>query len=228
MAKHDEMTFLTPMGSRWFPDDAPPEGQRAALYRLAAAVRETIALLADTEAGEAALYEAATALETYNARLGQAPRHRGLWGYAESSNAGTPTGMFDSSPIIGAANPLSPPLSARIVDGRVEATATFGTPYEGPPASVHGGMIAAAFDEVLGMAQSTTGAGGMTGTLTIKYRNPPPLHREVRFVGWVERVEGRKIFARGTLHAGEILCAEADAIFITVDFSRMQEMARNR
>jgi hypothetical protein len=50
----------------------------------------------------------------------------------------------------------------------------------------------------------------------------------VRFVGWVERVEGRKIFARGTLHAGEILCAEADAIFITVDFSRMQEMARNR
>ena len=228
MAKHDNATFLTPMGSRWIPDEAPPEGQRAAMYRLADAVRETIALLAETEADEASLVAAAASLEAYNAELAKFPRDRSLWGYAETSNAGDPRGMFDSSPVIGLANPLASPLAPRLVGDRVEATATFGTAYEGPPASVHGGIIAAAFDEVLGMAQSTTGHGGMTGTLTIKYRTPTPLHHEVRFAAWVERVEGRKIFAKGTLHAGEILCAEAEAIFISVDFARMQELARGR
>ena len=228
MAKHDDATFLTPMGSRWFPDDTPPDSQRAAMRRLADAVRETIALLAETEADEASLVASATALEAYNAELAKFPRDRSLWGYAESSNAGDPRGMFDSSPVIGMANPLAPPLVPHLTGGRVEATATFGTAYEGPPASVHGGIIAAAFDEVLGMVQSTTGHGGMTGTLTIKYRTPTPLHREVQFAGWVERVEGRKIFAKGTLHAGEVLCAEAEAIFISVDFARMQELARGR
>jgi acyl-coenzyme A thioesterase PaaI-like protein len=228
MAKHDEATFLTPMGSRWFPDETPPEGQRAAMHRLANAVRETIALLADTEAPEEDLAAAAEALERYNEQLGAAPRNRGLWGYAESSNAGDPRGMFDSSPISGMANPIAPPLTLRLIDDRVEATAVYGTPYEGPPASVHGGIIAAAFDEVLGMAQSTVGNPGMTGTLTIKYRTPTPLHQELQFVGWVDRVEGRKIFAKGTLHAGDVLCAEAEAVFISVDFARMQDLARER
>jgi len=36
------------------------------------------------------------------------------------------------------------------------------------------------------------------------------------FEAWIERVEGRKIFCRGTLHAGERLCAEAEAIFVSL------------
>ncbi len=52
--------------------------------------------------------------------------------------------------------------------------ANFGVAYEGPPGYVHGGIIAAAFDEVLGMAQSLTGNPGMTGTLSIRYRRPDP------------------------------------------------------
>jgi acyl-coenzyme A thioesterase PaaI-like protein len=228
MAKDDHANLMTPMGTRWFPDEEPPAGQRAAMHRLANAVRETITLLAETEAPEDQLVAAAAALEQYNAQLGAAPRNRSLWGYAESSTAGTPRAMFDSSPIMGMGNPIAAPLTARLEDNRVEATATFGTAYEGPPASVHGGIIAAAFDEVLGMAQSTTGQGGMTGTLTIKYRSPTPLRQEVRFAGWIERVEGRKIFAKGTLHAGDVLCAEAEAIFVSVDFERMKELARGR
>jgi acyl-coenzyme A thioesterase PaaI-like protein len=108
------------------------------------------------------------------------------------------------------------------IDGdRIIGRANFGAQYEGPPGHVHGGIIAAAFDEVLGMAQARTGRPGMTGTLTIRYRRPTPLHTEVVFEARVDRVEGRKIFAAGTLHAGETLCAEAEGIFISVDFSRL-------
>lgn len=228
MVEQNPLTLVTSSGSRWFPADNPPEGQRAALYRLAAAARETIALLMDTEAPQDDIDAAAAALERWNEQLGAFPRNRVLWGFAESANAGSPKAMFDNSPIIGRANPIASPLNPQMIGDRVEATAIFGTAYEGPPASVHGGIIAASFDEVLGMAQSTTLHSGMTGTLTIKYRSPTPLYREVKFAGWVDRVEGRKIFAKGTLHAGDVLCAEAEGIFISVDFARMQEMAERR
>lgn len=220
--------FHSPFGSSWLPGDSPPEGQRAALHRLAAALREATELLLVTEAPEEDLLAAAERAEQFAQRLALAPRSRPLWGFAESSNAGDSRALFDSSPLIGLANPIAPPLHLSIAGDHVEGTATFGTQYEGPPGHVHGGIIAAAFDEVLGMTQSLAGQGGMTGTLTVRYRRPTPLHREVSFIGRHVGVERKKTFVAGTLHVGNELCAEAEAIFVSVDFERMRQMAADR
>jgi acyl-coenzyme A thioesterase PaaI-like protein len=101
-------------------------------------------------------------------------------------------------------------------DGRVHGRVVFGSAYEGPPGCLHGGYVAAAFDEVLGFAQSLTGNPGMTGRLVVHYRSPTPLHTELAFEAWVERVDGRKILTGSTLHAGERLCAEAEGLFISI------------
>ncbi|HEY8491323.1 MAG TPA: PaaI family thioesterase [Dehalococcoidia bacterium] len=223
MDRAPQVPFPSP--ESWLPDQRPPTGTRAALHRLATAMRRNIHLLTETEADEAELIAAAEALERLNAQLAQRPRPHRLWGFAETSNAGDPHAFFDYSPVVGQANPLAPPLQLRLEDGVVRGSGTFGNAYEGPPGHVHGGFIAAAFDEVLGLAQSTTGRPGMTGTLTVRYRHPTPLNRELRFEGRVERVEGRKIFTRGTLHAGDVLCAEAEAVFVSVDFERMVRLA---
>ena len=214
--------------SHWIPDDAPPAAERAALHRLAAVLRGMTEALMDTAASEAQLVAAAEGAEKLLAVLEGAPRHRALWGYAESSNSGDSRAMFDSSPMIGLGNPVAPPLRLSVVDDHVEGSAVFGTAYEGPPGHVHGGFVAAAFDELLGMAQSLTGNPGMTGSLTVRYRKPTPLHREIRFFGKVDRVEGRKIFTSGTLFDGETLCAEAEGLFISVDFERMRQLAAAR
>src|SRR6185436_18331747 len=108
-------------------------------------------------------------------------------GYAETANSGDVTALFDYSPLIGLSNPIAPPMVLRVEGDVVRGTVTFGAAYEGPPRHVHGGLIAAAFDEVLGFAQSMTGNPGMTGTLTIKYRKPTPLHTELRVEGRVTR-----------------------------------------
>src|SRR5947209_2294161 len=84
--------------------------------------------------------------------------------------------------------------------------------------------LAAAFDEVLGMAQSLGGQPGMTGTLTIRYRRPTPLHTDLRFEATLDRTEGRKLFTSGRLHAGDTLCAEAEGLFIQVDFAKIAEL----
>jgi hypothetical protein len=50
------------------------------------------------------------------------------------------------------------------------------------------------------------------------------LHTELTLRGWLERADGRKILCRGTMHAGDVLCAEAEGLFITVDFSKLEQM----
>ncbi len=131
------------------------------------------------------------------------------------------TNFLDRSPIIGATNPIAVPIhiTTSVDDnGRVNVVGcvTFGTAYEGPPGCVHGGIIAAYFDEVCGVAQSTTGNPGMTVNLTINYRSPTPLHKPLEFRAHVASIEKRKIITYGSLHHGETLCAEATAIFVSM------------
>lgn len=149
-------------------------------------------------------------------------------GHAEATLAGNPSAIFDRSPVMGLANPIAAPVHLRVTgegdDRRVEGHAVFGAAYEGPPGCVHGGQVAAAFDDVLGLAQTFSGRIGMTGTLTIRYRSPTPLHEELSFRARMERVEGRKTFTTGTCHAGDRLTAEAEAVFIALDPERFQDV----
>jgi len=205
--------------------DRPPSPKQLQKRRLSAAMRQVIERLVTTDAPEAELGAVAERLEQYAEHLETHPRRTRLEGFAESANAGEERGFFDYSPLIGLSNPLAPPITMREQDGRVYGDVRFGQAYEGPPGHVHGGFIAASFDEVLGYAQSLTGSPGMTGTLTVVYRAPTPLHADLRFEAGVDRVEGRKIFASATLRAGATLCAEADAIFISLGADHFKGMA---
>jgi acyl-coenzyme A thioesterase PaaI-like protein len=93
---------------------------------------------------------------------------------------------------------------------------------------VHGGYVACAFDEVLGLTQSIGGTPGMTGTLTIRYRRPTPLHTDLRFEGHIERSEGRKRYTKGYLYAGDELTAEAEGLFIQVDMAKIAALMQQR
>jgi acyl-coenzyme A thioesterase PaaI-like protein len=211
--------------SSWISSE-PPTGQRAAWHKLSAAMRKINEALMDMDASEADLLAAAEVTQQFAATLEATRTGRQHWGFGESSTTGSTHAMMDRSPIIGLGNPVAPPLTFSVEEDHVVGRGVFGLQYEGPPSSVHGGFVAAAFDEVLGMAQSLTGKPGMTGTLTVKYRKPTPLHTELRFIARVDRVEGRKIFASSELYAGEMLCAEAEGIFISVDFEAMRQLAQ--
>ncbi|HXX49499.1 MAG TPA: PaaI family thioesterase [Myxococcota bacterium] len=210
--------------ARWEMKPSEVTGAWKEKRRLAAAMRVVISRLVETDAPEAELKAAADALERYAERLAAHPRARHFEGFAETSPAGDTGGFFDRSPLIGLSNPLSPPIELRADEDRrrVHGRAVFGSAYEGPPGHVHGGYVAAAFDEVLGFANALSGNPGMTGTLTIRYRQPTPLHTELRFEALYDRSEGRKIFTSGQLYAGETLCAEAEGLFIAVNFERFR------
>jgi acyl-coenzyme A thioesterase PaaI-like protein len=141
--------------------------------------------------------------------------------------------FVDRSPVIGAINPIAIPMDVTtetqadgtvVVVGRV----TFGAAYEGAPGCVHGGFVAAYFDEVLGVAQAMTPTPGMTANLTINYRSPTPLLKPLVFRATATKVEGRKIFTSATLHHEDTLCAEATGLFVAMKPEVMELLMKQR
>jgi len=220
---------------QWEATSEPVTGVWAERRRLAEAMRLVIERLTTSDAPEEELRVAADRLEEYAERLGHHPRRDRYEGFAEAaiatrdkSQGGDWGGHYDYSPLIGRSNPLAPPIEMRAEEDKVVARVTFGSAYEGPPGCVHGGFVAAAFDEVLGYAQSLSGRPGMTGTLTTIYRTPTPLHTELAFEAWIDRTEGRKLFVKGTLHAPDRLCAECEGIFISMRPGLYQKLVAQR
>lgn len=220
--------------------------QRREARRLAAAMRNVIARLVSTTADADELAGAAEQLEAIATQLSDLPAGQAYEGFAEAANAGAALlaltegldpddperfGFFDHSPLIGLSNPLSPPIVMdydRADPSQLVGRVTYGPAYEGPPGCVHGGFVAAAFDELLGATQSLSGTQGMTAHLEVDYRSPTPLGVPLVMRGWIERTDGRKIWARSKMHAGDRLCAESEALFIAFHEGGFQKMLDQR
>jgi acyl-coenzyme A thioesterase PaaI-like protein len=218
---------LTPPGESYFdPTKVPNPTVWEQKRRLADAMRRVISHMVLSDAPEQELSDAADALERFGERLAVHPKLERVMGHAEAANAGNVAAFFDQSPLIGLANPLAPPVTiSRSGPLTATATVTFGSAYEGPPGHVHGGFVAAAFDEVLGYVQSLGGHPGMTGRLTIHYRRPTPLHTPLRFEAQLVREQGRKIFTEAQLYDGTTLTAEAEGLFVSIPRQRLEKLA---
>lgn len=148
---------------------------------------------------------------------------------------GTGPSFLDRSPVIGSMNPVAPPMDIELQEpaegepyGTVTGRVNFSAVYEGPPGCVHGGFLAAAFDEVLGITQSLSGNPGLTGQLSIRYLSPSPLHVDLVFTGRIVRIEGRKIHTEAVLHNGETVCAQAEGLFISMSPEVFERLLRIR
>ena len=208
---------------------------RREVRRLAQAMRDIIGSLVSTTATTEDLASAAADRENLGAVLGALPSGQPYDGFAEAAIAGEMPGgqqrwasAFDYSPFIGLANPMSPPMHLHQDGDRVFCDVTFGAAYEGPPGCVHGGYVAAAFDELLGAAQSMSGTQGMTAHLGVDYRRPTPLHAPLQMEGWLDRRDGRKIWAKGTIVADGELRAEAEGLFIAFDPELFRQLVEER
>ncbi len=230
-------------------DRSALEPRRRASWEVGDVLREIIDRLVDTRAGTEDLVAITGELEQVASRLRQFEHGRSYDSYGEAANASVgsavgvdengsdgepapPSGHVDFSPLLGRANPLAPPMDFSIDTSgevpKVRADVTFGNAYEGPPGHVHGGIVAAAFDELLGATQAMSGSPGMTALLDVSYRAPTPLLTPLRFEATLDSVEGRKIRTSGRLFHGETLCAESSGLFISIDFSAIAAMRVHR
>ena len=121
-------------------------------------------------------------------------------------------------PVAGPANPTAVRVEPRWDDdGVAYADVWFGPAFEAAPGRVHGGMVAAVFDDILGMAMARVRAPGFTGRLTVHYRAPVPMNQRIEFKAWGGEPDGRKLVVQSEARLDGRLLAEADALFILVD-----------
>jgi len=195
--------------------------------RLADAIRELIDHVVDSEAPPEVLEQAAVEVARLAEFLGPHPRRGPKTPHLP--DLGDLQRTFWRDPVIGKSNPIAAPVDIEITDDReVIGRARLGFGYEGPPGDAHGAVIAGIFDQILGLANLASGNVGMTGTLTIKYVKPTPLQTDLVFRGKADKVEGRKIFVTGTLHAGHDRTAEAKGTFINLAYPRAAEYFEDR
>lgn len=195
------------------PVEDAPLAHKHALTRAVKRVVELSALL-DVDAVDVGAVEALTAeVEAVADRLAPLPSLLAKGGLA--SCGGHQGALLERSGIAGRSNPLAAPVQwVTGDDGITRGWATYSAAYEGPAGSLHGGFVAAAFDDLLGSAQTASGSAGYTGTLTVKMLRPTPLEKRIEYTAGVDRVEGRKIWVWGTADCEGARLAEAEILFI--------------
>lgn len=197
-------------------DDPPEDAPRARKHRLVQEVRrliEAVALLDCDACDDAELDRLVSLVRNVADRTASLPSLSARGGLAMAG--GADAALLERSGISGRSNPLAAPLQMKLgEDGICRGTATYGAAYEGPPGCLHGGFVAAAFDDLLGFAQMASGKAGYTGTLTVRMLRPTPLYRPIRYEAGFDRSDGRKIWCWGRAWDGEELLAETEILFI--------------
>jgi acyl-coenzyme A thioesterase PaaI-like protein len=195
---------------------APEADRVTALYApLADAVRELIDATIRTEVDDDVVGQARIAIEAVTDSLRQRTRPDKV-SYRVDDRP-LPLG----NAVVGVCNPIAPPVIVHHEGGgRCFSEFVLGTAYEGPPGLVHGGVSALILDHLLGEAASEgLSKARFTGTITVKYLRGTPLG-PLRSEAWIDRAEGVKVFARGTISDAAGVTVEAEGVFIQPAWAR--------
>ena len=117
-------------------------------------------------------------------------------------------------PISGSGNPFSVPMVMKRHGDCVESTVTLEAGFEGAPGRSHGGFVSAIFDDLFGSLPMLQSKIAFTASLTVNYLAPSPVFEPVTYRGWIDRVEGKKMFVAGHAHHDDTMVSSATGLFI--------------
>jgi acyl-coenzyme A thioesterase PaaI-like protein len=127
---------------------------------------------------------------------------------------------FADRAVGGTANPTSVDVVVTFEPDEVVAHVVLRLAFEGAPGRAHGGIVAAAFDDVTGYVIGQIHEPAFTGELVVRYVAPVPVNEPLEMRARLDGRERRKLFITAEArHLGEIV-ATCRAIYITVDPTR--------
>jgi acyl-coenzyme A thioesterase PaaI-like protein len=127
---------------------------------------------------------------------------------------------FEDRAVGGWSNPTGVELEVRFDNGEVIADVVLRRAFEGAPGRAHGGIVAAAFDDVTGFVIGKLQEPAFTGELTVRYLAGVPVDEPLEIRARLDGRERRKLFISAELRTGHAVVATCRAIYITVDLSR--------
>ncbi len=133
--------------------------------------------------------------------------------------------LFADSVVSGLANPMGLGAGLRREGDQAVMEVVLGAAFEGAPGRSHGGVIAALVDETMGLVMGLQGVLAFTAQLDITFRAPAPVDQTLTARAWLDERRGRKLTMKATVAAGDVLVAEATALFVSVDPATFLEAA---
>lgn len=199
-------------------------GRERELRAMADAVRRLVRVVTNNVATADETAAAATRIEALAGELEALVPEDTPSRYSLSGPPTEPHDYFPYDGVLGIYNPIALPVQMDWQPPRAVGLARFDTPYEGPPGCVHGAVLAGVFDAVFNVANLMTDVAGPTASLSLEFERMTPLGAPLRFEGWVDAVDGRKVSTVGhVLCEGEIT-VKARGLFIAFDRDSMDRM----
>jgi acyl-coenzyme A thioesterase PaaI-like protein len=130
--------------------------------------------------------------------------------------------------IVGPANPTSVDVEmTREDEHEGVAQVVFGPAFEGALGRVHGGMVAAVFDDLAGFVLGFVGRPGFSVRLEVTVRAPVPTEVPVEFRVRLREQQGRKLLVEGEARLGGQVLATAETMMVTVGQEHFETHAQD-
>jgi acyl-coenzyme A thioesterase PaaI-like protein len=196
--------------------------------RLAAELRELGNLLLSRQSNKTDLGALADLVAQFNQRVKIEPELAGRKGWLDAGLLPGPDVLsVELSPLIGKSSSVGPVLKVWVEHGEGRGEVNCDWRFEGPPRCLHGGYVAAIFDEFLGWVQMLSGGAGATKNLAVTYHHPTPLNVGLTLKARLLSVDGRKVRVAGEMYAGERMTASAEGLFISFGEKGTTELYKN-
>ena len=193
----------------------PYSGHWQAKRRLAQAIRELTDVLVTSAPSVAEMDSISERLELQARQLAESTRLYGLMAFIRDGKHGQHAELnHELNSVGGWSNPLAPGLNMWFEDGVAHGRVSLGYAYEGPPEHLHGGHVAALFDQFMGMTQIVGKHPGMTARLNIRYQRPTPLNTELVLRAELVSENHPKTVVKATISANGKVTATGEALFV--------------
>ena len=97
-----------------------------------------------------------------------------------------------------------------------EAYFAFDERHQGGPGIVHGGLVAGAFDEAVGLLATWYAFPTVTARIFVRYRRPVPINTELLIRAWLTDARGRRLHVDAAITDGDESLAECKAALLRV------------
>ena len=132
---------------------------------------------------------------------------------------------FQRNFVHGSRNPSGLHLRYRLDGEHVVTDWTPGEHHMGFPGFVHGGLIAAALDDVMNRCSVLHRRWMLTGRMETRYRRGVPLGERLRLEGWITRISGRMMQAASAMSLpDDTVVAEATGTYLPIPDELLERM----
>ncbi len=127
--------------------------------------------------------------------------------------------------VCGRENPIGLKMHFYADDGgRVHATYSPRPEHQGFPGVMHGGLVTAMLDELIGRTAIANDLWCMTAKLQVRFHRPVPIGQTLTLCGEITRQTGRLLEGRGEIRSEEgALLAEAHGTYLPIPSEMLEQ-----